>query len=78
MLLVNDGVLPLTPAAGSRVAVIGELARTPRYPGAGSSAVNPTRLVSGLEALQRHLVEKGAVVSFGTGYHLDRAEPDEE
>ncbi|WP_037870855.1 beta-glucosidase family protein [Streptomyces sp. SPB074] len=44
VLLKNDGaLLPLDPGAGS-VAVIGELARTPRYQGGGSSQVTPTRL----------------------------------
>ncbi|RMI09257.1 glycoside hydrolase family 3 C-terminal domain-containing protein [Cellulomonas triticagri] len=43
VLLKNDGaVLPLRPA--SRVAVVGDFAFAPRYQGAGSSAVNPTRL----------------------------------
>ena len=37
MLLKNDaGVLPLQPATGARVAVIGEFARTPRFQGAGA------------------------------------------
>ena len=39
----DDGILPLRPAAGDTVAVIGEFARTPRFQGAGSSQVNPTR-----------------------------------
>ncbi len=51
VLLSNDGTLPLTDA-GSRVAVIGDFATTPRYQGAGSSLVNPTRLTSAWEALQ--------------------------
>lgn len=43
VLLKNeDHTLPL--AAGTRVAVIGDFAITPRYQGAGSSMVNPTRL----------------------------------
>ena len=37
----DDGVLPL--AGTGTVAVLGELARTPRYQGAGSSQVAPTR-----------------------------------
>jgi beta-glucosidase len=49
VLLTNDGLLPI--AAGAKVAVIGEFARTPRYQGAGSSQVNPTRLVAPLDAL---------------------------
>ena len=45
----DDALLPL--AAGTRVAVIGDFARTPRYQGAGSSAVNPTRLDSVLDVI---------------------------
>lgn len=70
VLLTNDGVLPLDGAATKRVAVIGELARTPRYQGAGSSAVNPTRVVSGLDAFTERLGER---VAFAPGYRLDGA-----
>ncbi|MEY2654300.1 MAG: hypothetical protein RLZZ524_1328, partial [Pseudomonadota bacterium] len=43
VLLKNEGaVLPLADAA--RVAVIGDFAKAPRYQGAGSSQVNPTRV----------------------------------
>jgi beta-glucosidase len=45
----DDALLPL--ATGTRVAVIGDFARTPRYQGAGSSAVNPTRLDSVLDLI---------------------------
>jgi beta-glucosidase len=45
----EDATLPL--ADGTRVAVIGDFARTPRYQGAGSSAVNPTRLDSVLDVI---------------------------
>lgn len=42
-LLRNEGgLLPL--GAATRVALIGDMAETPRYQGAGSSQVNPTRL----------------------------------
>ena len=37
----DDNILPLKP--GTKVAVIGDFAKTPRYQGAGSSLVNPTR-----------------------------------
>ncbi|KQY46148.1 glycoside hydrolase family 3 C-terminal domain-containing protein [Cellulomonas sp. Root137] len=51
VLLKNDGgLLPLASTEG--VAVIGEFARTPRYQGAGSSQVNPTRLDAPLDALR--------------------------
>ena len=65
MLLVNDGTLPVTLQTTRRMAVIGELARTPRYQGAGSSAVNPTRVVSGLEALTRRAETVGATARGG-------------
>ena len=42
VLMDNDGILPL--ASDADLAVIGDFARTPRYQGAGSSQVNPTRL----------------------------------
>ncbi|SBU95866.1 beta-glucosidase [Streptomyces sp. Ncost-T6T-1] len=67
----DDGLLPLSPAAG-RVAVIGELARTPRYQGAGSSQVTPTRLDTPLEALRARA--DGARVDFAAGYTLPGAE----
>jgi len=50
VLLQNDGTLPLV--ASTRVAVVGEFAATPRYQGAGSSIVNPTRLETALDALR--------------------------
>ena len=51
VLLKNEGnILPLAP--GTRVAVLGDLAITPRYQGAGSSVVNPTKLDTPLDALQ--------------------------
>ena len=43
VLLKNEGrLLPLP--ADARIALIGRFARTPRYQGAGSSLINPTRL----------------------------------
>jgi beta-glucosidase len=48
-------LLPIDLAAVGSMAVIGELARAPRYQGAGSSAVNPTRVVSALDAFQTRL-----------------------
>ena len=50
VLLKNDGgILPL--AAGARVAVIGDFAETPRYQGAGSSAVNSIKVDTLLDCL---------------------------
>ncbi len=52
VLLTNDrGLLPLTDDL-ARVAVVGEFARSPRFQGAGSSKVNPTRVDDALGALR--------------------------
>ncbi len=60
VLLKNDGdVLPL--AKSARLAVIGEFAEKPRYQGAGSSMINPTRLDSALEGIRE--LATGEVVS---------------
>lgn len=50
VLLKNDGLLPLRPEAS--VAVVGEFAVRPRYQGAGSSRVNPTRLDNALDSIK--------------------------
>lgn len=76
VLLKNDGgLLPLAPTGGP-VAVVGELARTPRYQGAGSSQVNPTRLDAALDALRDGLAGQRDV-TFAPGYVVesDGADP---
>jgi beta-glucosidase len=76
VLLKNDPgqggspTLPLAP--GSRVAVIGEFARTPRYQGAGSSQVIPTRIENTLDELAAVFDE----VSFAAGYGIDDSTGD--
>jgi beta-glucosidase len=69
VLLKNDGgLLPLDPIAAGSLAVIGEFARVPRYQGAGSSQVNPTRLDTALEEI-RALTSWD--VTFAAGYGVD-------
>ncbi|MCE0535198.1 glycoside hydrolase family 3 C-terminal domain-containing protein [Kineosporia rhizophila] len=52
VLLTNEGaLLPLDAENGGKIAVVGEFARTPRYQGAGSSHINPTRLDDALTAI---------------------------
>ena len=70
VLLKNDGLLPLAPQPGQTVAVVGELARTPRFQGAGSSQVNPTRVDVPLDEL-RAAVPDGVEVAFAPGFTLD-------
>jgi beta-glucosidase len=50
------------------VAVVGELARTPRYQGAGSSLINPTTLDDALTELS---AIAGRELPFAAGYHGD-------
>lgn len=64
----DDAALPLAPTGG-RVAVIGEFARTPRFQGAGSSQVNPTRVDAALDALVTALPERDIV--FAAGFEID-------
>ncbi|MBF9066482.1 glycoside hydrolase family 3 C-terminal domain-containing protein [Streptacidiphilus fuscans] len=76
VLLKNDGdLLPLDPNAPQRIALIGELARTPRYQGSGSSHVVPTRLDSAWHALLSGLGTE-VRLDFAAGYRLDGT-PDE-
>jgi beta-glucosidase len=58
------------------VAVIGEFARTPRYQGAGSSQVNPTRVDVALDELQSALADH-AEVRFAAGFGIGTTDNDE-
>ncbi|WP_235534221.1 glycoside hydrolase family 3 C-terminal domain-containing protein [Oerskovia sp. Root22] len=58
------GTLPLGSHSG-RVAVIGDFAASPRYQGAGSSLVNPTRVDVALDALRASELD---VVGYEPGY----------
>ncbi len=59
----DDSVLPLK--EGQKVAVIGEMAKAPRYQGAGSSVINPTKLDNAYDCL----VEAGVNVTYAQGYY---------
>ncbi|HSN11371.1 MAG TPA: glycoside hydrolase family 3 N-terminal domain-containing protein, partial [Propionibacteriaceae bacterium] len=70
VLLSNDGVLPL--ATDTVVGVVGEFARTPRYQGAGSSRVQPTRLDNALDRISEIV---GHEVPFAPGFTTDPKNP---
>ena len=71
VLLKNeDAILPV--AKNAKIAVIGEFTRTPRYQGAGSSLINPTKLTSFLDALG----ERGIAADFAPGFTLDDTAQD--
>ncbi|HET9873290.1 MAG TPA: glycoside hydrolase family 3 C-terminal domain-containing protein [Propionibacteriaceae bacterium] len=65
VLLKNDGVLPLP--ADAKIAVVGEFARTPRFQGAGSSQVTPTKVDVLLDELRAVYPE----LPFAAGYGID-------
>ena len=65
VLLKNDGLLPL--AADATIAVVGEFARTPRFQGAGSSQVAPTRVDVLLDELRAVRGEVGFAAGYGIG-----------
>lgn len=77
VLLKNtDSLLPLT--KDKKIAVIGEMAKNPRYQGAGSSRINPFILDNALEAFQ----ENGISFDYADGYSIknmvvDQAKIDE-
>ncbi len=63
VLLKNDeNILPV--AKSTKLGVIGEMARAPRFQGAGSSIINPTEISDALEALK----EMGYECSYAPGY----------
>ena len=62
VLLKNDDALPLS--GSGRVAFIGELAKTPRFQGGGSSHINVPHAVGALEAAE------GKDISYARGYDV--------
>ena len=73
VLLENDGILPLK--QGNRVAVVGAFAETPRYQGAGSSLVNPTKVENLLESLKGRGLN---LCGFARGYSRESQNADIE
>ena len=61
----SGGILPLQPSAN--LAVIGEFARTPRFQGAGSSQINPTRVDTALDEIR---ALSDGEVAFAAGYTI--------
>ncbi len=72
VLLKNeDNILPLK--KDSKIAVIGEMARAPRYQGAGSSVINPTKLSDAFDGL----IALGFNPLFAPGYNKKKDEINE-
>ena len=78
VLLKNTAsTLPLALEPGATVAVIGEFARTPRYQGAGSSRVNPTRVENFLAEFTARAGDEVAV-KFAPGFPITRDVTDDD
>lgn len=67
----DDGLLPLK--KGQKVAIIGEMAKAPRYQGAGSSVINPTKMENAYD----NLVELGVDVTYAQGYKKGTEQVDD-
>ena len=67
----DDNILPIK--KGQKIAVIGELAASPRFQGAGSSVINPTMLDNALDELKN----LGADVVYARGYDKSKDVIDE-
>ena len=69
VLLKNDeNILPLKD--GQKVAIIGEMAKAPRFQGAGSSVINPTKLDNAFEELEK----LGVKATYAPGYEKGKDE----
>ncbi|MBR3149530.1 MAG: glycoside hydrolase family 3 C-terminal domain-containing protein [Eubacterium sp.] len=68
----DDNLLPLKD--GAKVAVIGEMAESPRFQGAGSSVINPTKLDNALDNLKA----LGVDVTYAKGYEKSKDEVNDE
>jgi len=75
VLLKNDDkILPLKKEG--KIAIIGALAKQPRYQGGGSSHVNPTKLDNAFEEIQK-IVQGNAEILYEDGYKMDSEEIDQ-
>ena len=69
----DDNILPLS--EGSDFAVIGNMAKQPRYQGAGSSQIVPTKLDNAMDIFA---AEYGKTPEFAQGYKSDTDETDKK
>ena len=67
----DDDILPLKT---NKIALIGDMARIPRYQGAGSSFINTFKIENGEDTFRKHGVE----VEFAKGYNRLTSDEDEE
>ena len=73
VLFENDGILPL--ASDAKVAIIGDFAKAPRYQGAGSSQVNPTKLDNFYDCLAQAGVQ---ITAYAQGFNRRNPAPEQK
>lgn len=76
VLLKNNNILPLDVSKTKKIALIGTFAKTPRYQGAGSSQVNPTKVANAYDALTA-IAGKQATINYAAGYTADATTDDQ-
>lgn len=66
----SDGILPLDLERLKKVALVGALAKMPRYQGAGSSQVNPTRISNAYDEIAK-LAGSQDKLAYAEGYYVE-------
>lgn len=64
----------ILPLKNKKIAVIGDMAKNPRYQGAGSSTINPFKIENAYD----NFIENGIEVEYAKGYERIESETDEE
>lgn len=72
VLLKNDN--NILPIKNKKIAVIGDMAKTPRYQGAGSSTINPYKIENAYD----NLLQNGIDVEYAQGYERIESKNDEK
>lgn len=72
VLLKNEGALPLP--SGKRIGVIGAFAKEPRYQGAGSSLITPSRIDTAWDALVE--LHDPELLDYAPGYRPEQVQAD--
>ena len=67
----NENILPLK---NKKIALIGDMAKTPRYQGAGSSTINPYKIENAYD----NFIKNGIAVEYAKGYERIETERDED
>ena len=67
----NENILPIK---NKKIALIGDMAKTPRYQGAGSSTINPYKIENAYD----NFIKNGIAVEYAKGYERIESERDED